>query len=102
MDWDKVLPTVAVESRRCTGDRLAVGSRQHPKSKNGVAFVTTSTATSRSSSGPTWPGAVGARCVARLLVKGVVSRHDGTPNVIVSGLKAIDTRVRMPEAHDWY
>ena len=36
-----------------------------------------------------------------VLVKGVVSRYDGTINIIVSDLKAIDARVRMPEAHDW-
>ena len=36
-----------------------------------------------------------------VLVEGKVSRYGGTASVIVSDLKAIDARVRMPEAHDW-
>ena len=36
-----------------------------------------------------------------LLVRGTVSRWDGTTNVIVSRVRPIDTRVPMPAAHDW-
>ncbi len=32
---------------------------------------------------------------------GVVSRWDGTTNVIVSDLRAVRTGVAMPPAHDW-
>ena len=31
-----------------------------------------------------------------------MSRYDRTPNIVASDLQAVDTRVRMPEAHDWH
>ena len=34
--------------------------------------------------------------------RGVVSKWDGTVNVIVSDVKAIDVRSRMPRSHDWH
>ena len=37
-----------------------------------------------------------------LLVCGVVSRWDGTTNVIVSDVRPIDAGVPMPAAHDWH
>ena len=104
----KVLPTVAVEACKAGEEVQVAGwpvARQHPKGKNGVVFVTI-----EDEHGDQqvilWAD-VAARCRRQLrsqvvLVKGVVSRYDGTPNVIVSDLKAIDTRVRMPEAHDWH
>ena len=36
-----------------------------------------------------------------LLVNGVVSRWDGTTNVVVSDLRRVDTSVPMPDSHDW-
>ena len=36
-----------------------------------------------------------------LLVRGAVSRWDGTANVIASEVRAIHPRVSMPAAHDW-
>ena len=80
-------------------------ARQHPKGKNGVVFVTIED--EHGDQQVTLWADVAERCRRPLrsqvvLVKGVVSRYDGTPNIIVSDLKAIDTRVRMPEAHDWH
>ena len=104
----KVLPTVAVEACK-EGEEVQVAgwpvARQHPKGKNGVVFVTIED--EHGDQQVTLWADVAARCRRQLrsqvvLVKGVVSRYDGTPNVIVSDLKAIDTRVRMPEAHDWH
>ena len=36
-----------------------------------------------------------------LLVRGTVSRWDGTANVIASDVRGIHPRVPMPAAHDW-
>ena len=104
----KVLPTVAVEACK-EGEEVQVAgwpvARQHPKGKNGVVFVTIED--EHGDQQVTLWADVANRFQRQLrsqvvLVKGVVSRYDGTPNVIVSDLKAIDTRVRMPEAHDWH
>ena len=104
----KVLPTVAVEACK-EGEEVQVAgwpvARQHPKGKNGVVFVTIED--EHGDQQVTLWADVAERCRRQLrsqvvLVKGVVSRYDGTPNVIVSDLKAVDTRVRMPEAHDWH
>ena len=37
-----------------------------------------------------------------LLVKGVVSRWDGTTNVVVSDRRSLSTGVPMPDGHDWH
>ena len=104
----KVLPTVAIEARQ-EGEEVQIAgwpvARQHPKGKNGAVFVTIED--EHGDQQVTLWADVANRFRRQLrsqvvLVKGVVSRYDGTPNVIVSDLKAIDTRVRMPEAHDWY
>ncbi len=104
----KVLPTVAVEACK-EGEEVQVAgwpvARQHPRGKNGVVFVTIED--EHGDQQVTLWADVAERCRRQLrsqvvLVKGVVSRYDGTPNVIVSDLKAIDTRARMPEAHDWH
>ena len=105
----KVLPTVAVEAWQGRGRRCRWPAGRWPgsipRARTGVVFVTI-----EDEHGDQqvilWAD-VAARCRRQLrsqvvLVKGVVSRYDGTPNVIVSDLKAIDTRVRMPEAHDWH
>ena len=36
-----------------------------------------------------------------LLVKGVISRWDGTANIVASYVRGIHPRVPMPAAHDW-
>ena len=104
----KVLPTVAVEACKAGEEVQVAGwpvARQHPKGKNGVVFVTIED--EHGDQQVTLWADVANRFRRQLrsqvvLVKGVVSRYDGTPNVIVSDLKAIDTRVRMPEAHNWH
>ena len=105
---EKVLPTVAIAARP-EGEAVQMAgwpvARQHPKGKNGVVFVTIED--EHGDQQVTLWADVAERCRRQLrsqvvLVKGVVSRYDGTPNIIVSDLKAIDTRVRMPEAHDWH
>ena len=105
---EQVLPTVAVEALEEGKEVQIAGwpvARQHPKGKHGVVFVTIED--EHGDQQVTLWADVAERCRRQLrsqvvLVKGVVSRYDGTPNVIVSDLKAIDTRVRMPEAHDWH
>ena len=36
-----------------------------------------------------------------VLMRGELSRYDGTANVIVSEVRALRSGVRMPEAHNW-
>lgn len=36
-----------------------------------------------------------------LLVRGTVSRWDGTANVVASDVRGIHPRVPMPATHDW-
>ena len=43
-----------------------------------------------------WPNRQGALGGQVIMARGVVSRWDGTTNVIVSGVKRIDTRVQCP------
>ena len=102
-----VLPTAAVEEAGEGEEVLVAGwpiARQHPRGEDGTVFVTIEDET-----GDVqlifWPH-VFARCRRELgsrvlLARGVVSRWDGTTNVIASGVKRIDTRVPMPAAHDW-
>ena len=102
-----VLPTTAVEDAGEGEEVLVAGwpiARQHHRGEDGTVFVTIEDET-----GDVqlifWPH-VFARCRRELgsrvlLAWGVVSRWDGTTNVIASGVKRIDTRVPMPAAHDW-
>ena len=78
------------------GRRLARG-------KDGTVFVTIEDETGDVQL-ILWPGIfarhrreLGSRV---LLVRSVVSRWDGTTNVIVSDVRPIDARVPMPAAHD--
>ena len=105
---EQVLPTVAVEGL-AEGKKVQVAgwpvARQHPKGKHGVVFVTIED--EYGDQQVTLWADVAERCRRQLrsqvvLIKGVVSRYDGTTNIIVSDLQAVDTRVRMPEAHDWH
>ena len=105
---EQVLPTVAVEGLEEGKEVQVAGwpvARQHPKGKHGVVFVTIED--EYGDQQVTLWADVAERCRRQLrsqvvLIKGVVSRYDGTTNVIVSDLQAIDTRVRMPESHDWH
>ena len=105
---EQVLPTVAVEGLKEGKEVQMAGwpvARQHPKGKHGVVFVTIED--EYGDQQVTLWADVAERCRRQLrsqvvLITGVVSRYDGTTNVIVSDLQAIDTRVRMPAAHDWH
>ena len=104
----KVLPTAAVEAADEGEEVLVAGwpvARQHPRGKDGTVFVTI-----EDEEGDVqlilWPRVfarhrreLGSRV---LQVRGVVSRWDGTTNVIVSDVRPIDARVPMPAAHDWH
>ena len=37
-----------------------------------------------------------------ILARGVVSRWDGTPNVVVSEMQGVNTGAMMPDVHDWH
>ena len=105
---EQVLPTVAVEGMEEGKEVQVAGwpvARQHPKGKHGVVFVTIED--EHGDQQVTLWADVAERCRRQLrsqvvLVTGVVSRYDGTTNIIVSDLQAVDTRVRMPAAHDWH
>ena len=103
-----VLPTVEVETV-CDGEEVLVAgwpvARQHPRGQDGTVFVTIEDETGDVQL-ILWPK-VFARCRRELgsrvlLARGVVSRWDGTANVIVSHVERIDARVPMPTAHDWH
>ncbi len=104
----RVLPTTDVE-RQEEGTEVQVAgwpvARQHPKGQEGTVFVTI-----EDEAGDTqliiWPP-VFERCKRLLrgqviLARGTVSRWDGTVNLIVSDVRAIDPRVPMPDGHDWH
>ena len=80
-------------------------ARQHPRGEDGAAFVTI-----EDESGEVqlilWP-----RVFARyrrelrsqvLLVRGTVSRYDGTTNLAVAHVEPVGAGVPMPESHDWH
>ena len=103
----RVLPAAAVDYAREGEEILVAGwpiARQHPKGQDGTVFVTI-----EDESGDTqvilWPQVfqqsrkqLGSYV---LLVRGTVSRWDGTANVIASDVRGIHPRVSMPAAHDW-
>ena len=79
-------------------------ARQHPRGREGTVFVTIEDETGDVQI-ILWPR-VFARCRRELgsnvvEVRGVVSRWDGTTNVIVSDLRAVRSGVTMLPAHDW-
>ena len=104
----RVLPTTAIEHLDDGTEVWVAGwpvARQHPRGQHGTVFVTI-----EDEEGDTqlivWPP-VFERCKRQLrsqviLARGTVSRWDGTANVIVSDVKAIDPRVSMPDGHDWH
>ena len=103
-----VLTTTAVYRLGESEEALVAGwpiARQHPKGQEGTVFVTI-----EDEEGDVqlilWP-TVFARWRRQLqsriiLARGVVSRWDGTTNLVVSDLQAIDPQVSMPAAHDWH
>ena len=80
-------------------------ARQHPRGKERMAFVTI-----EDESGEVqvvlWP-----HLFARhqndlrsqvVLIRGTISRGDGTTTITVSHVKPISTGIQMPKAHDWH
>ncbi len=80
-------------------------ARQHPRGKDGTVFVTI-----EDECGDVqlilWKDVFArSRRALRnrvIMVHGVVSRWDGTTNIIASEIRAINTDVPMPDAHDWH
>ena len=102
----QVLKTVDVETL-AEGDQIMVAgwpiARQHPKGQEGIVFVTM-----EDEFGDTqliiWPK-VFERCRKALrshviLARGVISKWDGTVNVVVSDIKAVDVHANMPRSHN--
>ena len=80
-------------------------ARQHPRGEDGTVFVTIEDETGEVQV-ILWP-----RVFARhrkqlrsqvLLIRGKVSRRDGTMTITVSHVEPVGTGVPMPEAHDWH
>ena len=103
----RVLPAAAVEYAGEGEEILVAGwpiARQHPKGQDGTVFVTIEDETGDAQV-ILWPQVfqqsrkqLGSHV---LLVRGTVSRWDGTANVIASEVRGIHPRVSMPAAHDW-
>ena len=104
----QVMPAAAVEYAK-EGEEILVGgwpiARQHPKGQDGTVFVTIEDDTGDAQV-ILWPQVfhqsrrqLGSHV---LLVKGVVSRWDGTANIIASQVRGIHPLVLMPAVHDWH
>ena len=104
----RVLPAASVEALDEGAEVLVAGwpiARQHPRGEGGTVFVTIEDEEGdvQLILGPR----VFARCRRALgsrvvLARGVVSRWDGTTNVVVSRVERVDTGVPMPTTHDWH
>ena len=104
----RVLPTVAVEQVAEGEEVLVAGwpvARQHPRGQDSTVFVTIEDEVGDLQL-VIWPQVftkrrreLGSQVI---LARGVVSRWDGTTNVVVSDLKGVHARVPMPRSHDWH
>ena len=103
-----VLPIAGVEEMK-DGEKVLVAgwpvARQHPRGQDGTVFVTIEDETGDVQL-ILWPK-VFARCRRAvgnqvILVRGRVSRWDGTTNVLVSNVERVHTRIAMPTAQDWH
>ena len=103
-----VLPAEEVDALD-DGDEVTVAgwpvARQHPKGWDGTVFVTIEDETGDVQI-ILW-SRVFERCRRELgsqviEVSGVVSRWDGTTNVIVSDVRPVRSGVHMPRSHDWH
>ena len=104
----EVLPTVSVEDMEDGQVVLVAGwpvAKQHPRGEGNTVFVTI-----EDEKGDLqlilWPQ-IFARHRRSLdgqviIAMGVVSRWDGTTNVIVSDIERMDIGVAMPDSHDWH
>ena len=103
-----VLPTAAVEEAKEGAEVHVAGwaiARQHPKGRDGTIFVTIEDETGDVQV-ILWPRVYERyrREMANdlILLRGVVDRWDGTTNVIVSEVQALEAAMPMPAAHDWH
>ena len=104
----RVLPAAGVDCAAEGEEVLVAGwpiARQHPKGQDGTVFVTIEDETGDAQV-ILWPQVfhrsrrqLGSHV---LLVKGVVSRWDGTANVVAWDVWGVYPRVPMPAAHDWH
>ncbi|MXZ90229.1 MAG: DNA polymerase III subunit alpha [Chloroflexi bacterium] len=102
-----VLPAAAVDRAAEGAEILVAGwpiARQHPRGEDSTVFVTIEDETGDAQV-ILWPQAfrenrrqLGSQV---LVVRGTVSRWDGTANVIASDVRGIHPHVPMPASHDW-
>ena len=103
-----VLSTAEVEELD-DGDEVRVTgwpvARQHPQGRNGTVFVTIEDETGdvqvilRPHVFARRQGELRSQVIE---VSGVVSRWDGTTNVMASDVRAVRSGVHMPRSHDWH
>ncbi len=105
---DGVLPAAAVEDADEGREVVIAGwpvVRQHPRGRSGTVFVTIEDETGDVQL------ILWQKVFARhrrelrgsvLLAKGVVSRWDGTTNIVASELRRVNVGVSMPDGHDWH
>ena len=103
-----VLPAAAVDRAAEGAEILVAGwpiARQHPRGEDNTVFVTIEDETGDAQV-ILWPRVfrenrrqLGSQV---LLVRGTVSRWDGTANVVASDVRSIHPHVPMPAAHDWH
>ena len=105
---DRVLRTTDVDSVTEGQEVLVAGwpiARQHPRGRNGTVFVTIEDECDDIQL-ILWKDVFArSRRALRnrvIMARGVVSRWDGTTNIIASEIRAINTDVPMPNAHDWH
>ncbi|MYC34810.1 MAG: DNA polymerase III subunit alpha [Chloroflexi bacterium] len=103
-----VRPAAAVDCAAEGEEVLVAGwpiARQHPRGQDGTVFVTIEDETGDAQA-ILWPHTFhrSRRQLNShvLLVRGTVSRWDGTANIIASDVQGIHPRVPMPAAHDWH
>ena len=102
-----VLPAAAVDRAPDGAEILVAGwpiARQHPRGEDSTVFVTIEDETGDAQV-ILWPQVfqenrrhLGSQV---LLVRGTISRWDGTSNVIASHVRGIHPSVPMPAVHDW-
>ena len=103
-----VLSTAEVEELD-DGDEVRVAgwpvARQHPQGRNGTVFVTIEDETGdvqvilRPHVFARRQGELRSQVIE---VSGVVSRWDGTTNIMASDVTAVRSGVHMPRSHDWH
>ena len=105
---DRVLRTSDVDGVPEGQEVLVAGwpiARQHPRGRNGTVFVTIEDECDDIQL-ILWKDVFArSRRALRnrvIMARGVVSRWDGTTNIIASEIRAINTDVPMPDAHDWH